>query len=145
MTLRAVRVEIGAGAVGEAARNVKIAADWNIDFPNEANRAFVAAFRKAYGRVPTAYAAHGYDTARLLGSALKASGGKLDDTFRTALRRADFPSVRGQFAFDTNQGPLLDWYEVDVVKGPDGKLEMKTMRKFRTKARSAYVEECKMK
>ena len=132
-------------AVGSAARNMKIAADWNEDFPNEANRQFVTAFRQTYGREPTAYAAHGYDTARLLASALKASGGKLDDQFRAAVRRADFPSVRGHFAFDTNQGPLLDWYELDVVKGADGKLALKTMRKFRSQARSAYVEECKMK
>ena len=131
-------------AVGEAARNMKVAADWATDFPNEANRQFVAAFRHAYGREPTAYAAHGYDTARLLASALAASGGKLDDTFRAALRRADFPSVRGQFAFDTNQGPRLDWYEVDVVKGPDGKLDLKTVGKFRSQAHSAYAAECKM-
>ena len=132
-------------AVGSAARNMKVAADWNFDFPNKANRQFVKAFRKAYGREPTAYAAHGYDTARLLSAALKTSGGKLDDTFRRALRKADFPSVRGRFAFDTNQGPLLDWYELDAVKGPDGKFALKTERKFLNQARSAHVKECKMK
>lgn len=132
-------------AVGSAARNMKIAAAWNDDFPNAANQAFVAAFRKTYGRAPTPYAAHSYDTALLLASALKASGGKLDDAFRAALRKADFVSIRGDFKFDTNQGPMLDWYELDVVKGPNGKWERKTVRKFLSHARSAYAEECTMK
>ena len=62
----------------------------------------------------------------MIGAALKASGGKLDDTFGAALKRADFASVRGQFAFASNQAPVQNWYELAVVRGDDGKLTLKT-------------------
>ena len=45
------------------------------DIDNAANKAFVADFQKAYGRLPSLYASQGYDAARLIGSALKATGG----------------------------------------------------------------------
>lgn len=132
-------------AVGDAATGMHIAANWNADLDNPANRAFVAAYRAAYDRPPTYYAANAYDTARLIGTALKASGGQIDDTFRAALKRADFASVRGHFAFAANQGPVQDWYELAVVRGDDGKLGLKTLRKFRDMVGGAYGEECRMK
>ena len=129
-------------AVGDAATNMHIVADYNDDFPNAANKAFVAAYEAAYHRPPTYYAAHGYDTANMIAAALKASGGKLDEAFRTALKKADFASVRGRFSFANNQGPVLDWYALSVAKGPDGKLMLKTDRKFRSQVPSAYAELC---
>jgi branched-chain amino acid transport system substrate-binding protein len=132
-------------AVGDAAVGMHIAANWNADLDNPANKAFVAAYVAAYARPPTYYAANAYDTARLIGSALQASGGKIDDGFGTALKRADFASVRGHFAFASNQGPVQDWYELAVVRGADGKLALKTLRKFRDMAGGAYRDQCKMK
>lgn len=49
-------------------------------------RAFAESFQKEYGRASTRLAALGYDTARLIGSAVRALGGELAD--REALRRA---------------------------------------------------------
>ncbi len=132
-------------AVGDAATNVKIAGEWNADLDNPANREFVAAYRAAYNRPPTYYAAHGYETANMIAAALKSSGGKLDAAFRTALKRADFPSVRGRFSFGTNQGPVLDWYALSVARGPDGQLAIRTDRKIRTQVPAAYAELCAMK
>jgi branched-chain amino acid transport system substrate-binding protein len=132
-------------AVGDAATGMHIAANWNADLDNPANRAFVAAYRAAYNRPPTYYAANSYDTARMIGAALKASGGKVDDGFRAALKRADFQSVRGHFAFAANQGPVQDWYELAVVRGDDGTLGLKTIRKIRDMAGGAYGDLCKMK
>ncbi|MGW8193829.1 MAG: ABC transporter substrate-binding protein, partial [Desulforhopalus sp.] len=62
------------GAVGPAALGVKNGSQWTHDLDNPANLAFVEAYQKAYGRMPTLYAAQGYDTAKLIGSALKATG-----------------------------------------------------------------------
>ena len=67
------------------------------------------------------------------------------DSIRAALKRADFASVRGHFAFAANQGPVQDWYELAVVRGDDGKLGLKTLRKFRDMVGGAYGEECRMK
>jgi branched-chain amino acid transport system substrate-binding protein len=132
-------------AVGDAATGMHIAANWNADLDNPANAAFVAAYRAAYSRPPTYYAANSFDTARMIGAALKASGGRVDDSFRTALKRADFQSVRGHFAFASNQAPVQDWYELAVVRAADGNLSLKTVRKIRDMAGGAYAAECKMK
>jgi branched-chain amino acid transport system substrate-binding protein len=132
-------------AVGDAALPMRVVADWNTDFDNPASRKFVADFEQTYHRLPTYYAAHGYDTARLIESALKASGGAVDDSFRAALKRADFASVRGNFAFASNQGPVLDWYELQPVRGADGALHLQTLQKIRSHAGGAYAENCPMR
>jgi branched-chain amino acid transport system substrate-binding protein len=105
-------------AVKDAALGVKNGSQWTHDLDNPANRQFVAAYRKAYGRTPTLYASQGYDAARLLGSALKQVGGDVSniDALRQAIRKADFETVRGKFAFSANQHPVQDLYIREVVK-----------------------------
>ncbi|MGL1278536.1 ABC transporter substrate-binding protein, partial [Vibrio parahaemolyticus] len=80
-------------AVGSAGLGIRLSSHWNTDFDNASNKQFVDAFQKKYNRVPTFYAGQGYDTALLIASALKATGGKVEDAaaFRAALRKADFP------------------------------------------------------
>ncbi|MCH4588702.1 ABC transporter substrate-binding protein, partial [Achromobacter xylosoxidans] len=87
-------------ATGNAGKGFYLSSLWSADLDNPQNKHFVEAFTKAYNRAPTAYAAQAYDTANLIGSGLKAVGGDITgkaDAFREALRRADFPSVRGKF------------------------------------------------
>ncbi|MCQ4005309.1 ABC transporter substrate-binding protein, partial [Klebsiella pneumoniae] len=86
-------------AVGDAATGVQLTSQWNADFDNPASKQFVADFQKKYGRLPTFAASQGYDTARLIASALKTTNGKVEDAtaFRNALRKADFQAVRGSF------------------------------------------------
>lgn len=134
------------GAVGDAALGVQVASHWNSDFDNPANRQFVAAYEAKFHRTPTYYAAMGYDTARLIGSALKAVGGDVDkaDAFRAALRKADFPSVRGSFRFGANQHPIEDWFALKVVKGADGKPILQTVGTIYKDRGDAYAAECKL-
>ena len=66
-------------AVGDAALGVINSSQWNKDIDNAANKAFVADFQKAYGRLPSLYASQGYDTARLIASALRAVDGNVSD------------------------------------------------------------------
>jgi len=113
--------EIILGAVGEAALGVRNTSQWAHDLDNPANRAFVAAFREAYGRTPTLYASQGYDTARLILSALEVAHPDDADAFRAALEKADFESVRGDFRFNTNHHPIQDIHVREVVTGADGK------------------------
>ena len=132
------------GAVGSAALGVKNGSQWTHDLDNPANREFVAAYRKAYGRMPTLYASQGYDTARLIASALKATG-KIDDlaAVRAALKKADFASVRGNFAFGNNQHPIQDIYIREVVQTETG-FTNKTIKKVFANHVDAYAAECKM-
>ncbi len=132
------------GAVGDAALGVKNGSQWTHDLDFPANRQFVAAYRKAYNRTPTLYAAQGYDTARLIGSALKATGGKTDlAALRTAVKRADFASVRGNFSFGNNQHPIQDIYIREVIQTETG-FTNKTVKKVFTNHVDAYAKECKM-
>jgi len=133
-------------AVKEAALGVKNGSQWSHDLENPANRQFVAAFKKAYGRTPTLYASQGYDAARLLGSALKAVGGEVSDTeaLRAAIRKADFESVRGKFSFSANQHPVQDLYIREVVKTEDGTFTNKTLKAVFTDHSNVYVDQCKM-
>ncbi|MCG8617061.1 MAG: ABC transporter substrate-binding protein [Desulfobacterales bacterium] len=132
-------------AVGPAALGVKNGSQWTHDLDNPANAQFVAAYKKAYGRMPTLYASQGYDTARLIGSALKAVGGKLDDmkAFKAALKEANFDSVRGNFSFGANQHPVQDLYIREVIK-TDAGFTNKTVRKVFSSHVDAYLKDCKM-
>lgn len=131
-------------AVGEAALGVKNGSQWTHDLDNPANREFVAAFRAAYQRTPTLYAAQGYDTARLLAAALKDTGGKADpESLRLAVKKADFASVRGNFAFGANQHPVQDLYIREVVKSDNGYTN-KTVKKVFSNHVDAYAKDCKM-
>ena len=133
-------------AVGAAALGVKNGSQWTHDLDNEANKQFVTAYQSAYGRTPTLYASQGYDTARLIGSALKAVNGDLTnmDDFREALKKADFDSVRGSFRFGKNQHPIQDLYIREVIETPSGGYTNKTIKKVFTEHIDAYADQCKM-
>ncbi len=133
-------------AVGDAALGVVNGSQWSHDLDNPANKAFVAAFRAAYGRTPTLYASQGYDAARLIGSALAATGGNAGDAaaLRAALHKADFQSVRGAFRFGPNQHPIQDLYVRKVVKTDGGELTNQIVKKVFSNHADAYAKDCKM-
>lgn len=132
-------------AVGDAAEGVENTGQWVQDLDNPANRQFVAAFREKYGRTPTFYAAQGYDAARLIASALKATGGVEDlDAFRAALEKADFEAVRGPFRFGSNHHPVQDYYLRKVVKDPGGKFTNTYVKTVATGYADSYAGECGM-
>jgi branched-chain amino acid transport system substrate-binding protein len=132
-------------AVGDAALGVKNGSQWTHDLDNPANRQFVEAYRETYGRTPTLYASQGYDTARLIASALQRVGGDLGDLepFKAELKKADFASVRGTFRFGTNQHPVQDLYIREVIKTDSGYTN-RTLQKVFTDHVDAYAAECPM-
>ncbi len=131
-------------AVGDAAVGVHNGSQWNHDLVVPANVQFVHDFREKYGRMPTLYASQGYDAARLIASALKATGGVDDlDALRAALKRADFESVRGRFAFGNNQHPVQDIYVRRVVKDDEG-IRNETVNRVFEAHRDAYAADCKL-
>ncbi|MEM7302644.1 MAG: ABC transporter substrate-binding protein [Pseudomonadota bacterium] len=135
-------------AVKDAAVGVKSTAHWSVWLENDANKAFVDGFKKAYGRTPTVYASQGYDAAKLIASALKATGGKVSadqDGFRSALKKADFASVRGTFKLANNNHPMNDWLGQEVVKEADGTIVNKVVKVVAKNHKDAYADQCALK
>ncbi len=93
------------GAIGEAALGVKNTSHWSKDLDNAANQKFVDDFKAEYDRLPSLYAAQGYDTAMLLISAMGKADVKDAAAFQAALEEADFASVRGDFSFGAEPPP----------------------------------------
>ncbi|WP_065333134.1 ABC transporter substrate-binding protein [Tritonibacter mobilis] len=130
-------------AVGEAAVGVKNSSTWSKDLDNEANAAFVAAFQQKYDRLPSIYAAQGYDTANLLLSAIDKADVNDDAAFAAALKEADFASVRGEFSFAANNHPIQNVYVREVIKEGDV-FTNKIVGTALEDHANAYVDECKM-
>ena len=133
-------------AVGEPMLGMFNTSQWAHDLDNAANKIFVAAFEKEYGRTPSLYASQGYDAARLIDAAVRDSKGKLDDkaAVRKALEAAKFDSVRGAFKFNTNHFPIQDYYLRVVTKNAQGKVTNRTLGTVFKNQPDAYVGSCKM-
>jgi branched-chain amino acid transport system substrate-binding protein len=133
--------------VGEAMLGLFDTAHWALDLDNAANRRFVAAFEKEYNRLPSLFAAQGYDTALLIDAAVRDTKGKVEDVeaVRKALRAAKFDSVRGAFKFNKNQYPIQNYYLRVVAKDAKGRLVNKTIGTVFKDHGDAYVHECQMK
>lgn len=99
-------------AMTEAGMDVLNVAPWSPDLETPMGRRLTTDFELEYGRPVTGWVAHGYDTALMLDAALRATGGRAGDrdAVRNALRRAEFPSVRGGFRFDSNHFPSVNVY-----------------------------------
>ncbi|MCA8933074.1 MAG: ABC transporter substrate-binding protein [Rhodospirillaceae bacterium] len=133
-------------AVGDAALGRSNTAQWSPDLDNPANAEFVADFIAAYGRIPSLYAAQGYDAALLIDSAVAAVDGAVEDrdAFRTALEAAEFDSVRGEFRFNTNHYPIQNFYLREVVRNDDGELTNRIVGTVFEDHGDAYAEACSM-
>ena len=133
-------------AVGEPMLGLFNSTHWAFDLDNAANRKFSADFEKEYGRIPSMYAAQGYDAALLMDSAVRQTKGRLDDkvALRKALEAAKFDSVRGKFRFNKNHYPVQDYYLRLVHKDSKGRIVNKLMGTILKDHADAYVGECKM-
>ncbi|MBV8188974.1 MAG: ABC transporter substrate-binding protein [Alphaproteobacteria bacterium] len=134
-------------AVGDPMIGILNTAQWSPDFPNEANKKFVAAFQKEYGRPPTMYASQAYDTALLVDAAVKQIGGKVEDkeALRRALVDAKFDATRGKFRFNKNNFPIQDYYLREVYRDADGRITNKTIAKVFNDFQDVHAAKCKMK
>ena len=133
--------------VGEATLGLFDTAHWGIDLDNAANRKFVAAFDKEFKRLPTVYAAQGYDTALLIDATVRSLKGRIEDVeaVRKAMKAAKFDSVRGAFKFNRNQMPIQNYYLRVVSKDAQGRLYNKVIGTVFKDHGDAYVQDCDMK
>jgi branched-chain amino acid transport system substrate-binding protein len=134
-------------AVGEPMLGIYNTSFWNHDFDNPENRAFVAAFEKEYGRLPSGYAAQGYDTARALDAAVREVKGNVEDSeaLRKALKANKFKSVRGDFKLNRNGFPIQNYYLRVVERDSKGRITNKTLSTVLKDHADAYVEQCSLK
>jgi branched-chain amino acid transport system substrate-binding protein len=130
----------------DAAVGVISALQWAADLPNEANKKFVADFKKKYGSEPSFYAAQSYDAANLIASAVAGVKGNLSDkaAVRKAIEKANFKSVRGDFKFGPNHYPTQNFYMQQVVKEGDAYTQ-KTIATAEKNVPNPHAAQCKMK
>lgn len=133
-------------AVGDPMLGMFNTSQWGHDMDNAANKKFVTEFEKAYGRLPTLYAAQGYDAARLIESAVRDTKGKLEDKalVQKALQAAKFDSVRGAFKFNTNHFPIQDYHLRVIIKDSKGRVTNRTLNTVFKGHADAYAASCKM-
>ncbi len=119
-------------------------ANWAPNLDNPQNKKFVSAYEAAYNSVPATYAMQAYDAAMLINSAVKAVNGDLGnkDAVASALKKANFISLRGSFKFNTNGYPIQDFYLTKVAKRPDGKFQTEIVEKVFENYGDRYAKDC---
>jgi branched-chain amino acid transport system substrate-binding protein len=133
-------------AQGESALGLYTGTSWTPTLPGEQNARFVRDFEAQFNYIPASYAAHAYDGAMLVNSAIRRTNGNLADkgALRAALKAADFPSVRGGFRFGENHFPVQDFWLAQVARRPDGKFQTQHVRKVFENAVDPFAAECRM-
>ena len=133
-------------AVGDALLGSVNSSFWGHDLDNPQNKRFVADFEKDFRRLPTMFAAQGYDTAMLIDSAVRRVKGKVEDkeAFRKALMAADFKAVRGPMKFNKNQFPIQDYYLRVVHRDSKDRITNRLMGKILTGHEDSFASQCKM-
>src|ERR1700758_1885546 len=120
-------------------------ADWAPNLDNPQSKKFVASYEAAYNAVPGTYAMQAYDAAMLIDSSVKAVKGDLlnKDAVASALKKADFASLRGGFKFNANGYPIQNFYLTKVAKRPDGKFQTEIVEKVFSDYGDSYAKDCK--
>ncbi|WP_077036399.1 ABC transporter substrate-binding protein [Pelomonas sp. KK5] len=120
---------------------------WAPDTDNPTSRAFVEAFEKKYGRIPSMFAAEGYDAALLLDVAIGKVKGRVTDkpAFMAALKAGNPNSVRGVLEFGNNNFPIQDWHAFQVAKDAKGRVSLKTIATPLKHSQDPYHQLCAMK
>jgi branched-chain amino acid transport system substrate-binding protein len=60
------------------------------------------------------------------------------------MRKADYESIRGPFAFNVNGFPIQNYYKFSVVKAPDGTPRIQKEGLVFTNHKDAFYQECKL-
>lgn len=121
---------------------------WDVALKTPGNTEFIASFNKKYGRVPSHYAAVGYDTAKLLDIAVRKVKGNTSDkvAFAAAVKSAgaELKSIRGPFRFNSNNMPVQNYYAFQTVKEGSA-VTVKQLSTPLPDHQDSYVAQCKAK
>ena len=134
-------------ALKDSALGLQAVHFWAPDTDNPVSRQFVEAFEKQYSRIPSNYAAQGYDSALLLDAAIARVKGNVADkqAFMAALKQGSAKSVRGTLKFDNNNFPINDWHAFEVAKDAKGRVNLKTVATPLKDYHDSYHTLCAMK
>ena len=110
-------------AQGDSAQGLLTTLHYGDGLDNPKNKAFRAAYEKAFKGEPDVYAMQGYDTAQLLAAGFKAVNG---DTSKRAelikaMEAAKIDSPRGSLSFTKSHAPIQDIY-LRRVEGKENKV-----------------------
>jgi branched-chain amino acid transport system substrate-binding protein len=110
-------------AQGESAQGLLTTLHYGDGLENPKNKAFRAAYEKAYKMEPDVYAMQGYDTGQLLAIGLKAVNGDMSKRAELikAMETAKIDSPRGSLAFTKSHAPIHDIY-LRKVEGKQNKV-----------------------
>jgi branched-chain amino acid transport system substrate-binding protein len=99
-------------AQGSTADGIITALHYADDLKNPADKAFRAAYTKAYKKDPDVYAVQGYDAAQLLAVGLRAAKGDASKKKQMiqAMAAAKINSPRGTFTLSKAHNPIQDFY-----------------------------------
>jgi branched-chain amino acid transport system substrate-binding protein len=130
-------------AIGLAAIGSVQTGHWNPDLDNPRNAAFIRAYVSKFNHLPSMYAVHGYDAAGLIAAAVKATGGKVDDTHALAatMRKGGLASIRGDLTYNANGFLIQPYWKIEIVPGPEGAAR-KQGRGIVFERRDSYWEQC---
>ncbi len=141
--------ELSIPAVKHAALGQLETRYWSPDLKNPANEKFVGDYKKKHNKLPSFYGAQSYDGILLIDSAVKAVKGNLSDQkgMIAAMRKANFNSTRGKFAYNHNHFPIENFYLLKAVAGPTAGSDpvMEIQKTVFSNHKDSYAKDCKMK
>ncbi len=109
--------------MGDAVIGAVTAHIYSADHPSEVNKAFVAAYEKAYNNRPGFMAVGGYDGIHLIYQALQKDGGKTDgDSLLAAMKGASWESPRGPISIDPETRDIVQNVYIRKVEKKNGEL-----------------------
>ena len=112
-------------SIGDAALGIITVGHYSAALDTPRNRAFVKAYAAKYGEPPSRYAEYGYTAASVIGAAIEALKGDVEDPSKVAREivriAAKIETPAGPLAFDQYHQRILNMYVLRVEKR-DGKL-----------------------
>ena len=109
--------------MGDAALGTVTAHLYSAAHPSPMNKAFVAAYKKAFNSRPGFMAVSGYDGIHLIYAALKKTAGKTDgDALVEAMKGMNWESPRGPISIDPETRDIVQNIYIRKVEKVDGEL-----------------------
>jgi branched-chain amino acid transport system substrate-binding protein len=107
---------------GDAADGTLVGSPWFIGKSDQANQAFIAAYKAKYGDSPDQFAAQAYDTLKLVAKAITAAGEADPEKIKDALAKTSHEGVMGKLSFNAERSPA-DTSGVVVLEMRGGKFQ----------------------
>ena len=106
-------------AQGVAAEGIRTTLHYADTLDNPANRAYRAAYKKAYGKEADVYGVQGFDAGQLIKAGLDAVGGEMGarKEMVAAMENAVIDSPRGQWVLSSAHNPVQNFYLRQVRNG----------------------------